>query len=226
MKLRIEDRHKAIELRKLGYTYNEIRSIIPNLSKGTLSPWMRHIVLSDLAIDRLKSKMQEGRDRARFQALIVNRKRREERELMIIKEAQREFEIFKKEHLFYTGLALYLAEGSKKSGFFQFINSSPEIIQLMGLWIERYLCIPKEKWRIRLYTHQLYAHEHCEKFWSSIIDMPEEKFHRTIYKPTPHTVKKNPNYKGCLRIDTGGIDTIRKIMAWEKCLFSLLLMRP
>lgn len=43
MKLRLADKQYAIDLRKQGYFYSEIIATIPNLSKGTLSGWLKYI---------------------------------------------------------------------------------------------------------------------------------------------------------------------------------------
>lgn len=120
--------------------------------------------------------------------------------------------------LFITGLVLYWAEGAKTQERFQFINSDPRIIQIMKDWLINFCNIPEERMNFRLYIHKIYAHEQCEKFWSKIIGIPVLRFQKTVYKPTPHRVKKNPNYKGCLRIDCGGVELFRKIMGWEEAL--------
>ena len=216
MRTRLEDKRRAIQLRESGCTYNEIRTEIPHLAKGTLSGWMKYLVLSPEAITRLQQRMADGRDRARFYAILANRKRREIREQKVAVVARQEFKKFSKDHLFFIGLALYLAEGSKRSCSFQFINSSPFLIKLMGTWIEQYLKIARSNWRMRLYIHLPYANEGCEKFWSEILSVSASKFARTVYKPTPHLIKKNPSYKGCLRIEGGGIDGLRKIRIWEE----------
>jgi len=39
MKLRLEDKNKAIKLRQRGYSYNEIRGLIPDVSKRDIV-WM------------------------------------------------------------------------------------------------------------------------------------------------------------------------------------------
>ena len=61
MKLGLEDKRKAIALRQDGYTNNEIRKIIPNLSKGTISGWLKNIELSP---EHRKRKIQTTKDAA------------------------------------------------------------------------------------------------------------------------------------------------------------------
>ena len=204
----------AVRLRQRGFTYPEIQAQIPALPKGTLAGWMKNLELPPVALQRLERRMSDGRERARFRAIISNRARRMERERQVAVAARQEFGRFKSDPLFLVGLALYLAEGSKRSGFFQFINSSPQLIRIMVKWVEKFLGIRRTQWRFRLYIHRPYAHERCEEFWSRVVRVPVERFSRTVYKPTPHTVKKNPDYRGCLRINAGGIDGLRRIRVW------------
>lgn len=82
--------------------------------------------------------------------------------------------------------------------------------------IEKICKIPKDKIRLGLYIHKIYAHENCEKFWSKRTGMPLKNFCKTIYKPTPHKVKRNPDYKGCLRIQCGGVELFRRFLGWRK----------
>jgi hypothetical protein len=98
------------------------------------------------------------------------------------------------------------------------MNSDPEVAQLMVKWIEKYLGVSRLDVRPRLYIHRVYESENCEKYWSDLLGIPLEKFQKTIYKPTPHTVKRNQNYKGCLRLEVGKVRNFVTVMAWKRLL--------
>lgn len=216
--LKVQERAQAIELRKQGHTYKEIMKAIPTItSKGTLSYWCNRIVLTQEQLGRLEKNMREGRDRARFKSMITNRRNRELRDELISEIARKEFEQYKKDPFFSFGIALYWSEGGKTQRHFQFSNSDSRLIKLMMKWVEKYLKIPKEQMSLRLYTHKIYQHENYEDYWAKETGVAKEKFFRTIYKPTPHTIKKNPSYRGCMRIDIGKTAPWIKIMEWEKC---------
>lgn len=210
---------KAIALRKEGYTYKEIREIIPRLSKGTLSGWCSRLDLTSKEISRIKERMQKGINRARFQSIMTHRKMREERDEKTKKIAQKEYEKFKDDPLFNFGLALYWAEGSKKTRQFQFTNSDQRLAVIMLEWLAKYLQIDKNGVKVRVYIHKIYEEENCEEFWASAITIPRQKFMKTVYKPTRHLIKKNPDYKGCLRIDAGTVVTWVKINEWQNCFY-------
>lgn len=222
---KVQEKAQAIELRKGGLTYKEIMARIPSItSKGTLSYWCNHITLTSPQIARIERNMRKGRDRARFKAILVNRRNRELRDNAIIEAARVDFDRYKNDPFFTFGLALYWSEGTKTHRHFQFANSDARIIRFMIKWIETYLKIPKCDLGLRLYMHKIYQHENCEGYWEKAIRIKKEKFRRTIYKPTSHKLKKNPDYKGCFRIDLGKIAPWIKVMAWEN--YFEKLMRP
>lgn len=221
-KLRLEEKRKAIALRKRGFTYSEIRQRIPNLSKGTLSGWLRYLDLTPEEEEILRGRMSQGRDRGRYQSIITRRKRRIEKTQRITREAKAELPELIREPLFLAGLSLYWAEGAKRSNFVSFINSDPPMIRLMIKWFSKYCGVPKGRMRVRLYIHRNYAHENLETFWSDYIGISQKKFLHTIYKPTSHRIKKRPQYRGCLRVDAGGVDVLRRINGWTEGLLKEL----
>ena len=220
---KVQEKAKAIELRRRGYTYNEIMRAIPSVtSKGTLSYWCNRIILTSKQLSHIEKNMQIGRDRARFKAILTNRRNRELRDELTAKVARKEFEQHKNDIFFTFGLALYWSEGAKTHRCFQFANSDSHLVKAMIRWIEKYLCIPKERLKLRLYIHKIYQHEDCEIYWEKETGIAKEKFMRTIYKPTPHKIKKNPGYKGCVRIDMGKVAPWIKVTEWEKCFKKLM----
>lgn len=218
MKIRLEDKRKAIELRQLGYSYNEIVEKIPNLSKSTLSCWLRTIELTDAQKNRILQKIEEASISARIKGSWANKEKAIKRIECLQKEAESEYKELLKNPLFTSGLSLYWAEGSKKSKRFQFINSDPSMIKFMMGWLRNIFCIKDEEITIRLYLHRIYENEDCELFWEKITNIPKTKFLKTIYKPTVHNVKKNLEYKGCCRIEIKGSKLFWKICKWQEML--------
>jgi len=45
---------------------------------------------------------------------------------------------------------------------------------------------------------------------------------KVTYKSTPHKFKRNPVYKGCLKVDAGGVELFRKFVGWRDGLVELL----
>lgn len=216
MKPRLEDKKQAIELRLSGKSYREIITIIPNLSKSTLSGWLRNVKLTPAQEKRLGKNIKKITYNARVKSAWAKKKKRLRQTKRVIEEAKRELPNLLKIPLFLVGLSLYWAEGSKSSEKIQFANSDPRLIRMMIKWFRKICKVPKEKLKIHIYIHKVYKNENCEEFWSKVTGVPVSRFGKTTYKPTPHRVKKNLDYKGVCRIDINNVALFRKIMAWEQ----------
>ncbi len=214
--MRLEDKVKTIQLRKKGFSYKEIMKRIPDLSKSTISGWVKYIELTPKQQELLEKRAKTRMEKGRIKAAIKLRENRIKRMNKTIGEAEQEVSKLIGNPLFLIGLVLYWCEGTQKTNTFSFINSDPIVIKLMIKWIEKICKIPKDKIRLRLYIHKIYAHENCEKFWSKQAGIPVTRFKKTIYKSTPHTIKRNPDYKGCLRIECGGVELFRRFLGWRK----------
>ncbi len=215
MKSKVRAKNEAIHMRKQGMSYREIQNIIP-VSKSTLSNWLKYLELNDAELSFLESRIQMRKDGARLRSSITNRNRRIERERIVFEESSKLFNILISDRFFVAGLCLYWAEGGKKSGTFQFVNSDPEMVTFMIEWIEKFMGVSRGNLKYRLFIHRLYAEEKCEVYWANLIGISSEMFFPTIYKPTIHSIKKNPLYKGCIKIHLDGVYWLRKVMAWHK----------
>jgi len=214
MKLRLEDKRKSIELRIQGKSFREIRSIIPNLPKSTLSGWLRDVKLTSEQKRKLKRNIEKITYNARVKSAWTKKKKRQERIEKIIKEAKKEYICLSKNPLFLIGLILYWAEGGRKQELFSFSNSDPAAVKAMIKWLTGVFKIPKKEIKFRIFIHKIYAHENCEEFWSKITGIPVANFQKTIYKPTPHKLKKNLEYKGCVQVRIYKTEFFWKVMGW------------
>jgi hypothetical protein len=222
MRSRVQDKIKAITLRMEGYSYKEIIEQVP-VSKGLLSSWLKYIRLNPdqekALLDKIKERSNEGRARA----VETNRAKRLEREGLAVNEAKKLYIQFSTDPMFIAGISLYWAEGSKRTGSFQFMNSDPEMIKFMVFWMQKYLGVKKEDIFLRLNTHADFKEENYEVFWSEYTGIPLGQFKKTTYKPNEKhgKYKKNPTYKGCIRIEIkGGLALLRKVIALYKILNS------
>jgi hypothetical protein len=217
MKARLEDKKKAIELRKKGLSYKEIQAQI-DVSKGLLSLWLKFLPLTPEEEHFLSQRMIDRRHKGRLGTMLSNRNRRVAREIQAFEDAKNIFNKNSNDWIFLMGIALYWAEGSKRTGCFQFINSDPDMTLFMYRWIQKYLGIEKSLIRCRLFTHKIEGHENHGIFWARNLEVEPSFFKKTIFKPTALAVKKNPDYKGCLRLEVGGIYELRLMKAWQKLL--------
>ncbi|MCR4311618.1 MAG: hypothetical protein NUV54_03595, partial [Candidatus Taylorbacteria bacterium] len=194
---KVQEKNRAIELRQKGMSYRDILEIV-RVSKSSISLWLKDLPLTEEEKMLLKHRGDVNISRGRIKSATANRRNRLIREQIQFLRAQNEFSTFIRDPLFFIGVALYWAEGSKRDNTFQFTNSDPEMVTFMVRWCAKYLGVSTKNISCHLYLHKPYAHENCEKFWSKTSGIPLENFRKTVLKQTNLDFKKRANYKGCL----------------------------
>ena len=219
MNKRVREKEEAIALRKRGYTYNEILQKVP-VAKSSLSLWLKNMPLTKQEKITLKRRKNANISKGRVRAAATHHLNRLKRDKALFEESKKEFDIFVQDSLFQLGVGLYWAEGAKRNDVFAFANSDPDMVNIMIMWIEKYLQVQKDDIYVRLFIHKPYREEGCEAFWSNAIDIGLDHFKKTIYKPTGLGIKKRPSYKGCLRIELGKVNYLRKVKFWQQLLIT------
>ena len=217
MKSKVLEKEKAVTMRRKGLSYKDILAEL-KVSKSSLSLWLKDLPLTEDEKRYLKSRRDTNISHGRIKAASSFRQMRLEREKVIFKEAKQEFVQFSSDPLFHVGVALYWAEGAKRSNSFAFTNSDEEMIRVMLSWVESFFKIVREEIGVRLYTHKPFADEKQEEYWAKAINVPLLNFRRTVYKKSASLSKKRPGYKGCLRIQLGKTVHFKKIQFWQQML--------
>ncbi len=218
MKPLVHEKEEAIRLRRRGQSYNDILKMV-HVAKSTLSAWLKDFPLTNEEKQYLKRCQDKNISHGRIKTATTNRRKRLERDKVLFREAEKEFGRFVSDPLFQVGIALYWAEGSKRSNFFAFTNSDYEMMQVMVFWIEKFFGIKRSDIPATLYLHKPYAHENCEWFWAENIGIPIKNFKKSVYKQTKSPVKKRLGYKGCLRVTLrNSTAMLRKMIFWQSML--------
>lgn len=217
MRKLVQEKERVIELRKSGLTYKEIGQRVP-VSKSSISVWLKGCSLTPLEKSVLKHNAHSNISKGRIRAAASLRDKRLKRDQVLFSVAKQEFNASKCDPLFLTGISLYWAEGSKRNSAFAFTNSDADMMYVMLLWMRQFLGLSVSDIKARLYIHKPYAHERCEEYWAEQTKIPLANFGKTIYKPTGLLIKKRPDYKGCLRIETGKTAHLRKMLFWTNML--------
>ena len=204
------DKEFAIQLRREGKTYGEIRKQIGPISKATLTAWFRDI--SD--INELN--LFKGREKSRF---IAGQHRRENKIALtnnIINDGKREFSWLSENPLFMTGLALYWAEGDKNMHErAKFTNSDERMISIMMRWFREICHVPEERFRIALHIHNLHVASDVKQHWMNITGIPEAQFQKIYIKETSLHHRKNILYNGTCAIVVCDKNLFRRISGWK-----------
>lgn len=213
---KVQEKQKAIRLRKSGYTYNEISKKLL-IAKSSLSLWLKDLPLTEKEKSYLKSRRDSNITKGRIRAASANRENRLERERVYVEDAKRVFNENERHSLFLVGVALYWAEGSKRDDSCSFMNSDPQMLRVFIKWLGLFK-IKTTDLDCSLHIHKHYAHEHCENFWSEYLLVPVETI-KIYFKRDNKGVKKRPDYKGCLRVRVKrGSQLLFKLKVWQNML--------
>lgn len=209
--MKFKEKNEAIRLRKLGLSYQEILKKI-DISKSTLSLWLREIKLTSEQKKNLSNKM----DLVRYE--IAKRKvaDRIKRTKIIVDEAQKEVIKLMVNPLFFTGLSLYWAEGAKNSSeSVKFANSDKSMIILIMKWLRGICGVPEKKFRVHIHMHDLHSRSDINDYWSEVTRIPLNQFYKPYIKHTSLGQRKNILYNGTCSIIVNDKKLFRKIIGWK-----------
>ena len=204
-----EERQEARRLRSKGMAIGRIAKLL-NVSKGSVSVWVRDIELTDeqkyILQERIfanrKSFIAHGKKQA-----LKNRKDKEERLLRWSIEAKKDFNNLSSNKNFVYGLGLYAGEGHKTGHIFSVTNTDPNIIRL----VEKYIKIisPNREIVLRVKIHPSINKTRATSYWQSVI--PNAKLILNVYedKRTNAFLLKRGNY------NPNGIATIEARKSYD-----------
>ncbi|MGW0845200.1 hypothetical protein ACWD26_34725 [Streptomyces sp. NPDC002787] len=193
-------REKARELRRQGWTYNQIQAEL-GCSKSSVSLWVR-----DLPTPEPHRTPEE--QRARMNAGLTRLRAEQGRERQAVKQAAAAaVGGLSDRELFLVGVGLYWAEGSKDKPYrrtevLQFINSDPNMIRVFLRWLAL-LDVTSDRLTLRVSIHESADVEAAEKYWADIAGVDVSALSKaTLKKHNPRTARKNTGetYHGCLTI--------------------------
>ncbi|OGZ72601.1 MAG: hypothetical protein A2908_03610 [Candidatus Staskawiczbacteria bacterium RIFCSPLOWO2_01_FULL_38_12b] len=224
MKSKIEEKNKAIELRRQGFSYSEILKQIP-VAKSSLSLWLRSVKLAKRQTQRLTEK--------RLAAVIRGGARKRDQRIILTKQikdkARDEIGILSKRELWLIGIALYWAEGSKekmsKSSKVLFSNSDPYMIKIFIRWLIEAIKLPQEKISFNIVLHKNNKHriQEVNNYWLKHTGFTSKSFGNMYFKKNIILTKRKnigENYFGLLRVGVRESSTLnRKIQGWTEGIY-------
>ncbi len=155
------------------------------VSIGSVSLWCRDIRLSGPQKAQLfKSKhalMAYGRMKGAMFQIAKKRKA-----ILSAKNEAKKLDKLKKSEFFIAGLALYLAEGSKKMGRVQFTNSDPRVINFMIKWFNYFYDVTRENIKCSILINRIHRKRDSKikQFWQKYLRIKPEKFNDVRYIKT------------------------------------------
>lgn len=190
------EKEKAIQLRKTGRSYSEIKKAV-GVSKSTLSVW-----LADYPLSRKQIRVLRDWNPRRIEHYRETRRKKRETLLREIYENEKiKILPYLRQDTFLAGLFLYWGEGGKtQPAGITLSNSNPAIINAYINWLQSSLGINRYKIKVRLHLYQDMKIEKEISFWSHTIRMPRIQFTKPYIKKSNHnslTYKRSFGHGTC-----------------------------
>ena len=202
-------KQKAIELRRKGYSYSQIKNAI-NVSKSTLHYWLCNMPLSQYRIRQLQAESPVRIER--YQNTM--RKKREQKFASAYAEISQKIGDLSSREFFLAGLFLYWAEGTKtQNGSVAMTNTNPAMLQFFIKWLALW-GIPKEKMRIHLHLYSNMNISKEKRYWSHVLGISISQFYKPYIKQSSDSTitYRNGFGHGTCSIIVFNMDLIRKIL--------------
>lgn len=212
-----KDKQRAISLRRQGKSYNEIVKIL-TISKSTLSLWLRDIKMPAEIKQKFwnETRKKWAQNITKFnkeRAVIAREKAQQIQDL-----ASKDIGKISRRELFLVGIALYWAEGHKKSRWqLDFSNSDPLMMKLMMRFFREIYNVKEDKFFATAQIHPNVTPQKAVNYWSKITKIPKKQFLKTYTRITPSSKRKrafNTLPYGTLRVSVSSVEMTNKMKGW------------
>jgi len=163
----------------------------------------------------IAAKVAKNNLQARQKSRLSKQLKRVFAERQVLIEAKKDFQKFKKNTLFISGLTLYWAHGSFTNPYFQFTSSNEEMLQLILEWLGKYLGVKENMPKYRVFSTNWGNEEALNAVWVKELSLTG-RFMKPVIIKKSQNIAKNALNKGSLQIVVPGIERIRKIKVWQK----------
>lgn len=176
------DRQKAIELRKQGKTYSEIKRKL-GLSKSTLSNWLNNYPLTKSQINAIEKSAKRNKELGVERCRLTKQKKRKIRLNSIYQREKSELLPLTNREIYLIGLFLYWGEGFKDiKGSLSLSNTDPRVIKFYMYWLVKCLKISKERIKVLVHLYSDMNIEESLNYWSRELDIIRSQFSRPYIK--------------------------------------------
>lgn len=180
---KLQLKREVIQLRLQGKSYSEIKREI-QVSKGSLSLWLRNIQLTNEQLLGLKKK----KDRAVERFRLAMKLKRQKRVSSYYKNQLKQLMPLTEKEIFVAGLFLYLGEGNKASrNSVSITNTDPSVIKFTLYWMINCLKVPIENIRVQLHLYSDMDIIKESNYWQKELGLNGSNFIRPYIKKSMRT---------------------------------------
>ncbi|MBU2592411.1 hypothetical protein KKD61_03045 [Patescibacteria group bacterium] len=219
---KLEEKKKALFLRRKGYSYTEILKKI-TVSKSTLSKWCKDITLSASQVEALRNKKVTGQEKGRLIAAKNKKRKRQEITSEIFKDSLEQVGNLSQRDRLIAGVALYLGDGAKGDQEVNFSNTNPNIIKFMIAWLREFGPVDEADLRGQIWIHDNQNEKKARRFWSNITKIPVNQFRKSYVsknKVNSNKIRKNINRHGVFSIRISRVNLQRRLKGLMLALLS------
>lgn len=174
---KINDKELALRLRKQGLSYSQIKNKV-NVSKSSLSLWLKDFPLSKDQIDLLRGKNPKRIER--FRNTMRIKKEAEQNEAFL--KVKKEIGLLSRREKIIAGLFLYWGEGTKAANCTVAItNTDPEALHFFVNWLSL-LGVTRKQLRVVLHLYKDMDIHAEMNFWSKHLNIPVLQFRKPYIK--------------------------------------------
>lgn len=201
---KVDEQARARAMRAESMTLLEIAEAL-GVSKSSVSLWVRDVEF----VPKPRKDGRMGGERRPNKLQIA---KAEEIERLKRDGVQRIGQLDERDFLI-AGIALYAGEGAKGDrGSVDFANSDPRMLLFFSSWLRHFFDIEEERLRFRLYLHVGQDLEAACAFWSGLLSIPTEQFHKPYRAVPDPSIRKNKHPMGCPKVIYTCTRTHRTIM--------------
>lgn len=223
------DKNSAIQLRKSGKSYSQISAVL-NIPKSTLSSWLKDIIISEEAQNKIRSRVNSTSIVKLIERNKEQTKLAKERHNKIYELAKEESKELLSDSLFVIGLSLYWGEGYKQGAYgskwksIDFANSDPDMIKLMMLFFTKFLNLKRSDIKIQIMLHDPKDTDKAVNFWHQLTEIPKSNFISTchsISSASSNKQKRRLEY-GTIHLRINNVEKFFRLIGWIdglKCKF-------
>ena len=219
--MKLLEKEKAQGLRLNGLSLKQISQTL-NVSKGSVSAWVRDIAVPEEVLFNIDERLRLGREKSRKTRLSNIAKINAELNV----KCKKEILPLSSRDLWIAGIMLYAGEGYKSASVsgqrVEITNSNPNILRIFINFLTQICFVPKEKIKIRLMLYEDIDPQEAKRFWSDELGINSNQFCKPFvkksYKNVPYRHLRRSQY-GTAHVNLYDVKVYKKIIGWIKAAY-------
>lgn len=184
------DKDFIFDLRKQGKSYRDIQKIT-GVSRGTLCDWFKNETWSThLTREHSENVVRVSKERM-IRMNMVRTLKLQYQYALAESEAEKEYQTYKNDPLFWAGLMVYAGEGDKRSKHqIRVSNSEFYLHRIFISFCCTYLKVPFDQFKVGLLLYPDLSEETCLSVWSKELDVQNKNFYKVHFLEGKHRVNR------------------------------------